>query len=49
MRIPKPGDRIRLVAMIDDPNTISVSATGTVNDARKHGSDANEWYQVDID
>jgi hypothetical protein len=45
MRTPQPGDRIRLVAMPDDPNPIPPGAVGTVTAVRQHGP----WAQVDVD
>ena len=51
MTIPKPGDRIRLVAMPNDPDPIPIGATGTVTDARKNGSGTVSgfrwtWYGI---
>ena len=45
--IPKPGDRIRLVAMQDDPDPIQVGQTGTV--ARVHRvEDDPVWHQIAV-
>ena len=44
MTAPKPGDRIRLVAMLDDPDPILPGATGTVVSVRTQGT----WAQVDV-
>jgi len=44
---PKPGDRIRLVAMIDDPDPIQVGQTGTVVGIRSHGG-REIWHQIDV-
>jgi len=44
MITPKPGDRIRLVAMLDDPDPILPGATGTVVSVRQQGT----WAQVDV-
>ena len=45
MHTPQPGDRIRLVAMPDDPDPIPAGTTGTVAAVRPHGT----WAQVDVD
>jgi hypothetical protein len=45
MITPKPGDRIRLLAMLDDPDPIPFSTTGTVAAVRHQGT----WAQVDVD
>jgi hypothetical protein len=47
-QIPKRGDRIRLVAMQDDPNPIQVGQTGTVASVSRHGSGDDAWFQVDV-
>ena len=44
MTTPQPGDRIRLVAMSDDPDPIPPGTTGTVTAVRQHGT----WSQVDV-
>jgi hypothetical protein len=44
MHTPQPGDRIRLVAMPDDPNPIQPGTMGTVTVVRPHGT----WAQVDV-
>lgn len=44
MSTPKPGDRIRLVAMSDDPDPIPSGTTGTVTAVRQQGT----WAQVDV-
>lgn len=46
--IPKPGDRIRLIAMPDDPDPILPGTNGTVVSVQKidHGRDA--WHQIDV-
>ena len=47
--IPKRGQRIRLLAMSDDPDPIRVGAEGTVLGVSLvgHGSDA--WHQIDVE
>ena len=44
MPSPRPGDRIRLVAMLDDPDPIPAGTTGFVTSVRQHGT----WAQVDV-
>jgi hypothetical protein len=46
--IPHPGDRIRLVAMQDDPDPIPVGQVGTVVGVSRHGSGKDEWFQIDV-
>ena len=45
MPSPRPGDRIKLVAMPDDPDPVPAGTTGTVTTVRQHGT----WAQVDVD
>ena len=47
--IPKPGDRIRLIAMPDDPHPVPAGSMGTVVDVASIGSGRNRWFQVDVD
>jgi hypothetical protein len=49
MTTPQPGDRIRLVAMPDDPDPIPAGSTGIVTAVRKCGSGGSAWIQVDVD
>ena len=49
MTTPQPGDRIRLVAMPDDPGPIPAGSTGTVTAVRDCGSGPAAWFQVDVD
>ena len=44
MNTPQPGDRIRLLAMTDDPDPIPLGTIGTVISVRQLGS----WSQVDV-
>ena len=44
MTKPQPGDRIRLLAMTDDPDPIPLGTIGTVISVRQLGS----WSQVDV-
>ncbi|TWU38572.1 DUF4314 domain-containing protein [Novipirellula artificiosorum] len=41
----KPGDRIRLTSMTDDPDPIPTGTTGTVTGLHLQ----NGWTQVDVD
>lgn len=49
MTPPRPGDRIRLIAMPDDPNPVPVGSTGTVTFVKEHGSGARAWLQIGVD
>jgi hypothetical protein len=44
--LPRRGDRIRLVAMKDDPNPIQVGQLGTV--VGIYRQDGGTWYQIDV-
>ena len=44
MITPKPGNRIRLLAMLDDPDLIPYGTTGTVTAVRQRWT----WSQVDV-
>ena len=46
--IPKPGDRIRLVAMRDDPDPVPARQLGTVVGVARHGSGNDAWHQIDV-
>ncbi|TWU28040.1 DUF4314 domain-containing protein [Novipirellula artificiosorum] len=41
----KPGDRIRLISMTDDPDPIPAGTLGEVVGVYPHG----DWTQVDVD
>ena len=45
--IPQPGDRIRLVAMHDDPDPIPTGQLGTVVGVRSHAGKP-PWHQIDV-
>ncbi len=47
--LPKPGDRIRVLAMPDDPDPIPTGAVGTVIGVANHGDGENAWHQVDME
>ena len=46
--LPRVGDRIRMVAMHDDPDPIPVGQVGTVVGLRRHGRGKDEWFQIDV-
>ena len=46
--IPRPGDRVRLVAMHDDPDPIQVGQMGTVVSVSSHGGGKDAWQQIDV-
>lgn len=48
MRPPKPGERIELVAMPQDPHPIPVGTNGTVNFVREHKTGNSVWLQIDV-
>jgi len=48
MTSPQPGDRIRLVAMPDDPDPVPPGTTGTVTSVHPHGTGKNAWVQVEV-
>lgn len=49
MRKPQPGDRIRLLAMPDDPDPVLPGTTGMVTAMHPHGADRGQWLQVEVD
>jgi hypothetical protein len=44
-----PGDRIRLIAMPDDPNPIPPGTTGTIKSVKQHGAGRDAWVQVEVE
>ena len=46
--LPKPGDRIRLLTMPEDPDPIPTGQVGTVISVSRHGEGRNAWHQVDV-
>jgi hypothetical protein len=49
MTILRPGDRIRLISMPDDPNPVPIESMGTVTFVRQCGSGPHAWFQVGVD
>ena len=47
-RTPRKGDRIRLLAMADDPDPIQVGQLGTVVSVSHHGGEKDAWHQIDV-
>ena len=48
MTSPQPGDRIRLVAMPDDPDPIPPGTSGTITSVEQHGAGRDAWLQVEV-
>ncbi len=44
----KPGTRIRLVSMTEDPDPIPAGATGTVRGFHEHRCGRDLWQQIDV-
>jgi len=50
MQTPKPGDRIRLISMPDDPDPIKPGVTGIVTAVRPHDFGLwGRWTQIDVE
>lgn len=49
LNIPQIGDRIRLIAMLDDPDPIEPGVTGIVTGVTRHGEGREKWFQIDVD
>jgi len=47
-RTPRRGDRIRLLAIADDPDPVQPGETGTVIGVSRHGSGQDAWHQIDV-
>lgn len=47
-QIPKRGDRIRLLAMDNDPEPVQDGLTGTVESIARHGRGKDTWFQIDV-
>lgn len=48
MKLPHPGDRIRLVAMPDDPDPVAPGTTGTVRDILHISADVGPFIQIEV-
>ena len=48
IKTPRPGDRIRLLAMSDDPDPIAPGQLGTVLGVSHHGCGKVAWHQIDV-
>lgn len=48
IKTPRPGDRIRLLAMSDDPDPIAPGQLGTVLGVSHHGCGKDAWCQIDV-
>ena len=46
--MPKPGDRVRLINMRNDPNPIEPGQLGNVTGVRRLGTGADAWHQIDV-
>ena len=46
--VPRPGDRIQLVAMQDDPNPIQPGQLGTIVAVRRYDDAKGIWHQIDV-
>ena len=42
------GDRLRLIAMQDDPDPIQIGEVGTVTGCRRNGGGRDAWFQIDV-
>ncbi len=47
-KLPERGDRIRLIAMPDDPNPIPSGTVGTVISVDQIGRGSDAWHQIDV-
>jgi hypothetical protein len=48
MNTPKPGDRIRLVAMPNDPHPVAPGTLGTVQDVLRVKAGGDEFTQIEV-
>ncbi|HUE74563.1 MAG TPA: DUF4314 domain-containing protein [Pirellulaceae bacterium] len=48
IKVPSPGDRIRLVRMSGDPHPIEAGRRGTVIEVERHGVGADVWHQIQV-
>jgi hypothetical protein len=49
MTTPRPGDRIKLIAMPDDPDPIAFGSKGTVTFVNSHGGGPRILFQIGVD
>ena len=49
MPTAKRGDRIRLIAMPDDPSPVEAGQLGTVVGVSDHGHGPDAWTQIDVE
>lgn len=47
-KVPRTGDRIRLLSMRDDPDPIEAGQTGTVVGVARHADGRHIWHQIDV-
>ena len=47
-KIPREGDRVRLIAMHDDPDPIPPGQLGTVVSVSRPGAGTDTWHQIDV-
>lgn len=45
----RPGQRIELLSMADDPNPVQPGTRGTVREVEKHGTGRDAFIQVDVE
>lgn len=44
----RPGDRIRLMAMRNDPDPIQLGTVGSVVGSRRYSTSGTVWFQIDV-
>ena len=49
MKLPRPGDRIRLISMDDDPDPVPFGTMGVVTAVDQHGAGRDAWAQIDVE
>ncbi len=49
MKLPIPGDRIRLVAMPGDPDPVAPGTTGTVRDVLHVSASVSPFIQIEVE
>jgi uncharacterized protein DUF4314 len=48
IKVPRLGDRVRLISMRHDPDPIEAGQLGTVTGVRRQGACADAWHQIDV-